>query len=509
METLLQTLPTWITFSPLLGVILLLFIPRTRSGLLKGVGMLATLPPLALALLLFVQFDGTLDKIQFAQKVDWFTLTLSKESGVIGSFTYNMGIDGLSMPLIVLAAIIFSLSAIASMYIKERHKEYFVLFLLLEVGVLGVFMAHNLLLFFLFFEITLVATFFLIGIWGYLSREKAANQFLLYNGIGSAVMLIAFIVLFFITQTMDFAELKAILANPDFLQWIKEADLGWLLWSTLIGLLIAFGVKLPIFPFHSWMLRVHVEAPPSIVMLHSGVMLKMGAYGLLRFGVELFPTYVKEIATLLAILGLVNILYGAILAFRQRDLKRVLAYSSISHMGFILFGIASLNVIGLQGAVFQAVSHGFISALLFFIIATLYERTKTTMIDELGGLSQVMPILSGIFLAAGLALLGLPGMSGFISELLAFLGLFDRAPVIAVIGALGLILAAVYALRAVLSTTFGALATEWKDLKDTRIVETLPMLLLLGLIIGVGIYPSVLSDPMQATLQMIASRMGG
>lgn len=510
METILHSLPTWITFSPLIGVVVLLFVSRTRSGLLKGIGMLATLPPLALALILIGQFDGSSSKVQFLQQIDWFSVALSKQDGIITQFTYAMGIDGLSMPLIVLTAVIFVLAAIASMYIKERHKEYFTLFLLLEVGMLGVFMARNLLLFFLFFEITLVTTFFLIGIWGYISREKAANQFLLYNGLGSAMMLIAFISLFFLTGTMDFAEMKKVLLSPDFLQWVKgDEQMSRIAWGIFIALVIAFGIKLPIFPLHSWMLRVHVEAPPSIVMLHSGVMLKMGAYGLLRFGVELFPTFVTEVATLLAVLGLVNILYGAVLAFMQRDLKRVLAYSSISHMGFILFGIASLNVIGLQGAVFQAVSHGLISALLFFIIATLYERTKTTMIDKLGGLQQVMPILSGIFLTAGLALLGLPGMSGFISELLAFLGLFDRFPIVAVVGALGLVLAAVYTLRAVLKTTYGVLAPGWKGLTDARVVETLPMLVLLGLIIGIGIYPSVLSDPMQATLQMIASRMGG
>src|SRR5690606_37384784 len=337
------------------------------------------------------------------------------------------------------------------------------------------------LLFFLFFEVTLVTTFILIGYWGYVHRERAANWFLLDNGLGSAIMLLAFIGILVLFQTPEFSKMQeAVLAgqNPNI------SEIQWLIFA---GIIIAFGIKLPLFPFHSWMVRVHAEAAPSVVMIHAGVLLKMGAYGLIRFGAELFPVQLKESAVLLAILGLINILYGAILAFVQRDLKRVLAYSSISHMGIVLLGIASLNIAGLTGAVFQTVSHGFIAALLFFLIFSLTERTGTTRIDELGGMAKAMPVLSGLLLAAGMALLGLPGMSGFISEFLAFLGLFKSEPVLAAVGALGLILAAAYTLRAVLRTTFGPLSGHWEKLTDVRPAESAPMLVLLGLIILIGV----------------------
>ena len=250
------------------------------------------------------------------------------------------------------------------MYIKRNWKSYFIWLLTLEVGLLGVFAARDLFLFFIFFEIVLVATFLLIGKWGYVHREQAANQFLIYNGIGSGVMLLAFISIWFIFGTMQYDELteRALQLTG---QLSAMPEMNWLVLGTFIAILVSFGIKLPFFPFHTWMLKVHVEAPPPVVMLHSGVMLKMGAYGLIRFGVELFPGYVTDLAFFIGVLGVVNILYGALLAFVQTDLKQVIAYSSISHMGIILLGIAALNVTGLQGAVFQMVSHGFISALLF------------------------------------------------------------------------------------------------------------------------------------------------
>ncbi|OYD08023.1 complex I subunit 4 family protein [Paludifilum halophilum] len=508
MDSLIKILPTWIAFSPLLGFFCLLWVPRNRSGWVKGVGMLSTLPPLLLSLFLYQRFDFASREVQFSHTFDWFHIPLPQ--GQTWSFSYSMGVDGLSMPLVVMTAVIATLAATASMYVKKRTKGYFLLFTLLEVGMLGVFMARNLLLFFLFFEVTLVATFFLIGIWGLVHREKAANQFLLYNGLGSAFMLIAFIGIMVLFQTLDFSRLQMVLNNPQTqMALASQPQFQTLIWGIFIALVIAFGIKLPIFPFHTWMLKVHAEAPPSVVMIHAGVLLKMGAYGLIRFGVELFPSQLREAAVVLAVLGLINILYGAVLAFVQQDLRRVLAYASVSHMGIILFGIASLNVEGLSGAVFQAVSHGFISALMFFFIGSLYERTRTTRIEELGGLARSMPVLSGVFLAGGLALLGLPGMSGFVAEFLAFLGLFQTQPILAACGAIGLILAAIYTLRAVLGTTFGPDRGTWSGPADIRTYEAAPMFILLALIVLVGVYPGVLGDPMQTTLQLIVSRIGG
>jgi NADH-quinone oxidoreductase subunit M len=374
---------------------------------------------------------------------------------------------------------------------------------------IGVFLAANFFLFFIFFEVTLIATFFLIGGWGYLGKEKAANHFLLYNGLGSGFMLFAMIGFLMFFGSLDYSVLQERIGQLMEQLALLTPQAKAMLWLTFISLIIAFGIKLPMFPFHTWMLRVHVEAPTPVVMIHSGILLKMGAYGLIRFGVGFFPGFMKTAAFLLSVLGLVNILYGAVLAIVERELKKVLAYSSISHMGVILFGLASLNEEGLTGAVFQAVSHGLISALFFFLVGSLYERTKTTQLDDLGGLAKSMPLLSGMLMVAGLALLGLPGFSGFISEFFAFLGLFQTKPFIAAVGTLGLILATVYALRAVLKTTFGPVQERFLGLTDIRAVESVSMFVLVGLITLIGIAPAVLGGPMHVTLQLLVSKIGG
>ncbi|MDR6225529.1 complex I subunit 4 family protein [Desmospora profundinema] len=507
-EGLLQMLPTWLAFSPLLGVLVLLAIPRERTAWIRGVGVAATFPPLVLAWLMAAWFDPAVQGVQFQQKVEWISIPI--QQGVAFDIQYHMGVDGLSIPLVVLTSVIATIAAVASRYVRERLKGYFLVFLLLEMGALGVFLARDLFLFFLFFEVTLVSLFFLIGIWGAVYREKAANLFLLYNGLGSAFLLLGIIGILFLFQTLDLEQLRQISTNPE-LAIVMEQDPFFrnLVWGVFLALVIAFGIKLPVFPFHTWMVRVHTEAPPAVVMVHAGVLLKMGAYGLIRFGVDLFPIQTSAIAAVLGVLGVVNMLYGAVLAFVQNDLRRVLAFSSISHMGIILIGIASLHVVGLQGAVFQAVSHGLIAALLFFFIGALHGRTRTTDMRELGGLSRSVPVLSGIWMAGGLALLGLPGMSGFIAEFFAFLGFFRQFPILAAVGVIGLVGAAAYSLRAVLNTNFGPLPSRWASLPDAKPIESASMLVLLGFIILIGVWPAVLEEPMQTTLRGIAAKMGG
>jgi NADH-quinone oxidoreductase subunit M len=274
-------------------------------------------------------------------------------------------------------------------------------------------------------------------------------------------------------------------------------------------LLVGFGIKLPIFPFHTWMLRVHAEAPPPLVMIHSGILLKMGAYGLLRFGVFLFPEQAERWALLLAILGVINILYGAVIAFVQKEFKLILAYSSISHMGIVLIGLAALNEAGVKGAVFQLVSHGLISALLFLIVGSLHERTGTTDIRELGGLAKSMPFMCGVLIVAGLASLGLPGLSGFVGELMAFLGLFDVLPAVTIVGALGIILAAVYVLRGVMRIMHGPLPERFQGVKDARLIEAIPMIALVAFIVLLGVYPAVLGGTLEPAIQDFMLRIGG
>ncbi|MEB3102504.1 complex I subunit 4 family protein [Ferviditalea candida] len=544
---MLDNLPilSLIAFSPLLGVILLLFMPKDSGRQIKAIGILATLIPLILSVFLFAQFDPHSGQPQYTEDTEWIHIPLNKEGPALHQLTsyyfqlkYKMAVDGLSLMLVFLTALVATMAALASVHIKKRWKTFYILFLLLETGMLGVFMARDLLLFFMFFETTLVPMYFLIGIWGYRDRERAANKFLIYNGIGSALMLIAFLILvstagFTLQQpdantahafyTSDLDQIAHNLTDPksysnfgpEFAQGIPNPlnISDTLKWSMFIMLLVAFGIKLPIFPFHTWMLKVHTEAPPSIVMIHSGILLKMGAYGLLRFGISLFPDLAKQWAAMLAVLGIINIIYGAVLAYRQQEFKLVLAYSSISHMGIVLLGIAAFNQIGYEGAIFQMISHGLISALMFLMVGSMYERTGTTELDRLGGLAKSVPFMSGILLVAGMASLGLPGLSGFISELLAFIGLFQKMPVITAVGTLGIILAAVYVLRGVLKITFGPMPEAYLHLKDARLIEAVAMVSLTGFILLIGIYPAILSTPIQSTVDMmiqnIAMKIGG
>lgn len=542
--SMLNSLPvlSLILLSPLLGILVLVLIPRHRSGWMKTAVIVTTLVPLVLSFWLYAGYDKQQGGTSFDEQLSWAEVPLNKESqSGVSAFTftlqYALGIDGLSLPLLLLTALVTAMAAFAAVHVKKRWKSFFIWFLLLETGMLGVFLARDVFLFFVFFEVTLIAMYFLIGIWGYFNRERAANQFLIYNGIGSAIMLFAFVMLvntagFRIDQAGEqvnfiysgsYADIFRNMADPA--AWVNMAPgqhgminpfqmTDTMQWVIFVMLLVAFGIKLPIFPFHTWMLKVHTEAPPSIVMIHSGILLKMGAYGLLRFALLLFPEQARDFAVPLAALGVINILYGALLAFRQQEFKLVLAYSSISHMGIVLLGLAAFNELGLQGAVFQLVSHGLISALLFLIVGSIYERTGTTELAELGGLARSMPFISGVLLTAGLASLGLPGLSGFIGEFLSLLGLFESMRWLSAAAVLGVILTAVYILRAVLKITFGSQPEKYGALRDARLIEAVPMIVLLAFILLLGCYPSILTDTVQHSIDglfepLLATRAGG
>jgi NADH-quinone oxidoreductase subunit M len=529
-----------ILLSPLAGALLVLLLPRHQSAWLRTTALIFTLIPLVLSLWLFASYHPVVGGAAFSEHYTWMSIPLNREavSGIASiqlNFDYHLGVDGISLPMLLLTAIISAMAALASVHIRKRWKMFYVMFLLLETGMYGVFLARDLIQFFIFFELTLIPMFFLIGIWGYFGREKAASRFLVYNGLGSAAMLLAFLI-YIATAGFTMAEtasgyafqfsgsydvLLQNLTNPDsYANNASEQAVQFgaylsdnLRWTAFVLLLIAFGIKIPIFPFHTWMLRVHTEAPPSVVMIHSGILLKMGVYGLIRFAAFPLPGQLEAWSTVLAVLGVINILYGGILAVVQKEFKLVLAYSSISHMGIVLLGIASLNEMGLQGAIFQSVSHGLISALLFLIVGSLYERTGTTQLHELGGLAKSVPFLSGILLMAGLASLGLPGLSGFVGEFMSFLGLFETHKWITGIGIIGILLAAVYILRSVLGITFGPLHERFADIKDARFVEAVPMIALTALIVLLGVYPSILTDLMQhgfgPLLEQIQPRAGG
>ena len=490
-----------LVFSPLLGMLVISFIPKLERKLLSVVGILATLPALIISLILFFQYRSGAHLEKFDESYNWFSLKNSIQYGELFSIKYELGIDGLSLVLLVLTTVIATLAAIASITIKKELKGYFLLFLLLEIGMLGVFSSQNFILFFLFFEITLVSAFFLIGKWGYEEKEKAAYSFLIYNGLGSAILLIVIITLFAKTGTANLVALQEIIASDTF---PDSLALG-----LFVALLVAFGFKMPIVPLHSWMVRVHVQAPPAVVMIHAGILLKIGAYGLIRFNIGLFPDQAENFSVLLAVLGVINLLYGAFLALVQSDFKMVLAYSSVSHMGIVLIGLGSLNEAGIQGAIFQMISHGLIAALLFFLVGVFYERTKTSEIPNLGGMAKAMPLTAGFLLVGVMASLGLPGMSGFVSEFMAFLGLFKEMPWLAAVGAIGIIMTAVYLLRAVLGVTYGKPNREWAGVVDLRKIESIPVIVLTALIVAIGVYPNLLGGPLQETLELIMLKVGG
>jgi NADH-quinone oxidoreductase subunit M len=497
-----------LVFFPLLGIVLLAFVPKTQEKTIKLVGFLATLPTLLMSLAVYAHYLAGKSLDDFNVAAEWISFGGFKEMDKnFFAVHYELGLDGFSMIMVLLTSIIATLAAIASIHIKKEWKGYFMLFLLLEIGMLGVFAAENLILFFIFFEVTLIPMFFLIGKWGYFEKEKAAYSFLIYNGLGSAILLIVIMVLFARTGTSNIDVLQVIVNNPEAQTVAPFSDAMKM--SLLAALIVAFGVKLPIFPLHTWMLRVHVQAPPSIVMLHSGILLKIGAFGLIRFGMGIFPEQFKTLGLLLAVLGVINLLYGAFLAFVQKDFKMVLAYSSISHMGIVLIGVGAMNEAGIQGAIFQVVSHGLISALMFFLVGVFYERTDTSLLGNLGGIAKGMPIAAGFLLAGAMASLGLPGMSGFVSEFMAFLGLFEEMPWVAAIGTIGIIMTAVYLLRAVLGMTFGKAHREFVGVTDLSKAEWVPVITLMALIVLIGVYPAVLTGPLQATLEAIMLGLGG
>jgi NADH-quinone oxidoreductase subunit M len=497
---------TILVFSPLIGIAILAFVPKTQETNIKIIGFLATLPALVFSLITFFQYRAGFVLAELTEKVRWVQFGRFQDQFLF-SVDYELGVDGFSLIMVVLTSVVATLAAIASIQIKKEWKGYFMLFLLLEIGMLGVFTAQNLILFFIFFEITLIPMFFLIGKWGYYEKEKAAYSFLIYNGLGSAILLIVIMVLFARTGTSNIAVLQQLLSanQAELIAPITESAK----YGLLIALLVAFGIKLPIFPLHSWMLRVHVQAPPSVVMIHSGILLKIGAFGIIRFGMGIFPEQFTEVAGVLAILGVVNLLYGAYLAFVQTDFKMVLAYSSISHMGIVLIGLGAMNEAGIQGAIFQVVSHGLISALMFMLVGVFYDRLDTSNMASLGGLAKGMPLTAGFLLAGAMASLGLPGMSGFVSEFMAFLGLFKEMPVLAAVGTLGIIMTAVYLLRAVLGITYGKAERDFAGIPDLRSYELVPVVTLMGLIVLIGVYPKLLSDPIQSTIKTIMTGIGG
>jgi len=467
-----------LVFLPAATAAVLFLLPRNQESYAKWVAAGAALAGLVLALLMYVDFDQLDGGLQFVERRAWI-------EGAGFDVQYFVGVDGLSATLVLLTAFLFVIAAFISWNVELRQREYFGWLMLLETAVLGVFAAQDLILFFLFWELELVPMFFLISIWGTGRKEYSAMKFLLYTFAGSALMLVGFLVLGFSAGTFDMEEL----ARAD----ISEAAIS--LNAVFFLILAAFAVKLPVIPLHTWLPDAHTDAPTAVSVILAGVLLKMGGYGLIRILVGILPEQFDKYDVYLAALAAASVLYGAVLTMRQQDLKRLVAYSSVSHMGYVLLGVAALGEVGLTGASLQMFTHGTITALLFVMVGLIYDRAHTRQISDLSGLAHVMPIAATVFLIAGLASLGLPAMSGFVAELLVFLGSVDRFEAPTILAVTGILLSAGYILWTAQRILFGPRNERWALLPDTTSWwEQVSMAALVGVIIGVGIYPATIVD---------------
>ena len=475
---------------PVAGAAIIALIPKSRTELVLPVTVAWTMLPLALAVYLIVQFDLALPggEFQFTETVLFY-----EPWGV----SWNAGIDGISLLLIGLTTFLFPISILASASIKKDIKLYMVAMLILEAGLLGVFISLDLILFFVFFEITLVPMYLLIGIWGSDNRVYAAVKFVIYTALGSAFMLAAILWLG-ISNGPTFSFQDLVLVD------IPASTQTWL----FLAFAAAFAIKVPLFPFHTWLPDAHTEAPTAASVLLAGVLLKLGTYGFVRFNLTLFPDASVQLALLMATLAVIGIVYGALVAIVQPDVKRLVAYSSVSHLGFIVLGIFALTSQGLQGGVIQMINHGLTTGGLFLLIGMIYDRRHTRQISEFGGLARVMPLFAGFFLFSVFASVGLPGLNGFVGEFKILLGSYLSLPGYAIIAAFGVVLAAIYLLWAYERVFTGPITNpENEKLVDLNIREIAIIAPIAVLIVFLGVYPKPALDRIEPAVEAILERI--
>ena len=487
---------TIVTFLPLVGVVAILLVNPPRRGSNETVKIIAlatsAITFLGTLLILF-RFDSAIPGLQMVDRVDWIPSW---------GISYFMGVDGLSILMILLTSFISMLAIAASWTaIEQQIKQYYIFMLLLETGMLGVFLAQDLFLFYVFWEFTLVPMYFLIGIWGGQQRVYASIKFFLYTMAGSLLMLLAILYMGIANNTFALPELIAGRAAFAGVQ-------NWL----FIGFFIAFAIKVPVFPFHSWLPDAHTQAPTAGSIILAGILLKMGTYGFVRFNLPLFPEAAHKYAPLIAVLAIIGIIYGAIVSFAQKDAKKLVAYSSISHLGFVTLGIFTLNNAGIQGAILQGVNHGLSTGALFFVVGVLYERTHTREMSSYGGVWKIMPLFSALSLIVVLSNMGLPGLNGFVGEftiLLGSMGAESLAPIPWIYTAFattGVILAAVYLLWFFQRLFMGPAETdEVKSLRPLNRRELAILLAFLVVIFWIGIAPSPYFKLMSSTVSTLVT----
>jgi NADH-quinone oxidoreductase subunit M len=483
-----------IVFVPMAGAVICLLLPASRPEIAKAVGYATSAATFGLAAWLLWQFVPQTGGFQFVEDQSWIP-TLGVH--------YIVGVDGISVFMVAITALLFPIGMLSGeRYIEHRVKAYVAWFLLLESAIMGIFLSLDLIVFFVFWELMLVPMYFLIQGWGSDRREFAAMKFFIYTAAGSAFLLASTIALGFLHQsdtghlTFDYRILA---------QWNGLTGTTQLL--LFLGFMAAFAIKAPLFPFHTWLPLVHTEAPTAGSVVLAGVIIKMGAYGFVRFSFELFPQASVDMAPIMLVLAVIGIIYGAVVASMQTDLKRVIAYSSVAHMGFVILGIFSLSVIGLDGAVFTMVSHPLTTGALFLIIGMLHERRHTREISAFRGVWKVTPVLGGLFLTALFAGIGLPGFSGFIGEFLSLLGTFVFDRPYAIVATFGVILAAVYSLWAFQRSFTGKPTGENASMRDVSLRELIVVVPLLALSLFLGLYPKPVIDRIQPAVELRVSNL--
>jgi NADH-quinone oxidoreductase subunit M len=476
-------------FLPLLGTILMLLLPDDARLVRYGALGVAAVP-LLLATYVYFAFGDDLETAALSQDVIWI------ESLNVG---YRVGLDGLGFGMFFLAALLTLIAVVASWDVRENLRQYFAILFVAEVGMLGVFAAQDLILFYIFFEITLIPMYLLVGIWGDENRRPAAIKFFIYTFLGSTIMLAGFLALGILAGSYAMDSLTAGGGLSRTAQVAIAAPI-------LFGLL----VKVPAVPLHSWLLDVYVSSPTSTNVVLSGVLPKLGTYGLIKIAIPLLPQGVEPFLGLLAALGVVNIVYGSFVAFLQPDLKALVAYSSIGTLGFILLGAASGNAVGLNGAVFQQVSHGLYSALLFILVGIIAVRTGTRRISDLGGLAARMPWAGGLLALGALAAMGLPGLAVFVSEFMSVMGGYETFPVQGALAALGIILSAMYLLYMLSRVIFGPIERPaYEQAADAGPVEMAAVVPLAVLLLVLGIFPALLISVQRPAVDAVLGAIGG
>ena len=477
---------------PVVGALTLATLPREREHDARWVALFFSGLTFALSIAIFVGFDPDSPGYQFVDRFEWI------RAGDAGfSVQYALGVDGLSAPLVLLTGLLSLASVLVSWNIDVRPKEYFGWLLVLETAVAGVFLSLDLIQFFFFWELELLPMFMLISIWGSGRPRYSAMKFVLFTMTGSAFMLVGFLVLGFTAGSFDIEVLTSDVGRP------TEAlvPLGAVFWLVMA----AFLVKLPVIPVHTWLPDAHTDAPTAVSVMLAGVLLKMGGYGILRIALPIMPEQAQDFRVLLAVIAAASVIWGAILTLQQRDLKRLVAYSSVSHMGFVLLGVSAMGAVGLSGAALQMFTHGTITGLLFIVVGLIYDRTRTRQIGDLNGLLHHMPVLGVVTIVAGFASLGLPALSGFVAEFTVFAGTLQAHPVATIVAVFGVVLAAGYILWAVQRIFTGPPSERWSGLTDAdQWWEYAAMGGMLVFIVGVGVFPRLLTDVVESGIEPIA-----